>query len=494
MGITSFSEKILLNSTFLDLICPTNCEKKKVQQTGNSIFETLRYLPKAQFEQEVKPETSFRLITKPVKMVGRVTIIAIVTLTASPLGCLCYGALAAGHLIHYSVGKYIQGKTLQERKWELITQYASATRKDLTCLLTGLVAGTILAVGAFFFFLGSYVLIVVPLSAFKFVGAGGCLAFSALYFYWSGSFGGFDPSTHIARLVGDSDTKAALLLALEVRSKFGLVGEDAGLLNFSKADKMTAPYIKAQKSVDTLFELNEDADFDLIDLVKNTNKLLKQNSVPEIGFSYPFDANKIAIDLEKNIGKLPKQQFLEIIQDFKNMDCKIKSLKGLSDKCFLISSYGSLIYTLENLNMNHVKTYTPELNYKYRFYGFNNNNNYSIPNVFNLNNFYDSLEAIQSRQAKLSDVIPTGVKDAFSYRLSVNKWKSEKGLTPMETYELLGLKKNFSEDEMKKAFQIHQRALHPDKNKNSEDTTELFKYFGIIKEEVEKDLARRTKK
>lgn len=497
--VTSFSEKILLNKRFLDFVCPAIPDKKVIHQKGTSIFQTLEDLSdKAllktgstvpfEMNHDVKPVSRFSRITKPAREVGRVMIIAVVSLTASPLGVLCYGGLLAAHLINYSVGNFKSDSNLQAKKWAVIIQYSIATKKDLTCFLTGFVAAYVLVGGAAYIYLGANFLVVAPLSQAKFVLPALCVGISSALLYLSRCFGGFDPSTYIARLVGDSDTRIGLYNVLELRRKFGFVDQNGDLLKFSKTDDIPYSSFSTNKNMQNLFQLHLDAEIDLIYLVRNANSILKLNGLAEIKFQYPFNGNQIAEHLEKTVGTQHKQKFQKIIQDFKNMNYKIENSREMFYNTFLLSKSGSIFGIFEELYKEYPKSYIKSEEYKDYFSGVR------ISSSF-LTNFYNSLTEIEAKKPFDKEPVGLDTFKLFAYRLSAGKWKLLNGEIPMKAHELLGLKADFSEDEMKKAFRIMQLALHSDKNRGNEKQADiLFKAFGQIKAELEKDLKLRNEK
>lgn len=476
--VTSFSEKILLNKNFLDFICPTTPDKQIIHQTGTSIFRTLDNLTLKRFDHDVKPVNTFTRITNPVREVGRVMVIAVVSLTASPLGLLCYGSLAAGHLIHYSVGNFKKGSDLQAKKWAVIAQYTSATIKDLTCFVTGLVASSILGLGALYLYIGSAILVLAPASATKFAAIGICFGLSSAYGHFSRCFGGFDPSMHIARLIGNWHSEVGLYNVLELRRKFGFVDQDGELLKFSTDDHVSYPVSPNNKNFATLWDLNTETELDLIDLVKRTNKILKEHNIAEIQFKYAFNGNEIAEHLEKTISSQLKPKFQKIIQDFKIMDYRMQNLRELVQNTVIFSKNSTIFDLFNTDKLNNPKAYISYKEYKDYFSA-----------RLALEEFYKSLD-VEAKEPLEQE--PAGLFNTFLYRLSVSKWKVLNEETPMEKYELLGLNKDFSSNELTKAFKKIRNALHPDKNYgNEKQATMLFNLLDDIIIELENDLKQR---
>lgn len=494
--VIPFTEKVLLNSRFLDLICPIDCDKKRISQTGTSIFQTLKDLPKSQFRHDTSPVSRFSSITKPVRIVGRTMVVAIVTLTASPLGVLCYGGLAAAHLIRYSIGTD-QTYAAKQLKWNYVSQYATATKNDLICFLTGLVATAILFKG--------YVCLNAAMALYisgSLVGASFNTALAYLYYRAARCFGGEDPSFYIS-LLCDTNYKVGLYTALELRNKFGLLNQDGDLLKFSNADHH--PYTNVGLVV--LDHLNREAELKLIDLVKHTNIILKSNNKPEIRFKYPFSAKEILDHLEKNVHLKHKPEFVKILQNYRDMEYKINSFRELLKGINHITNNFRLHSIFASYKAWQPQAYTDFDSYYEYFYGkaspssggtsgkgSNNHTSGTKPNIspeavykaplFSKNKFYDSLDIeIPAVNAKE----PNDVFDAFSHRLGVEKrkLKQNKALRPL--HELFGLEK-FTKDKWKKESNKLRLALHPDKNiERSEKANILLQASNDIYDQIKKD-------
>jgi hypothetical protein len=94
--IGSLTGKFLLNRYVLDLICPSNCQKTKIAQTGNSVIHTFSECI-GQFSTAKMKTGYFHHITKPVEAVLRVSFVGITFLIVSPVGVLFNGTLMTGH-------------------------------------------------------------------------------------------------------------------------------------------------------------------------------------------------------------------------------------------------------------------------------------------------------------------------------------------------------------------------------------------------------------
>lgn len=525
-SVVAWTERALLNSTVLDWICPPNCEKNKINQVGNSAIEALQNSTKDLFSNRVK-EDMWHWGTKPIKAMARVAYTAIVSITVSPLGAVFNGVMTVGHLVHYSFKTYEESDPSQQEKWDKISQYFHAFVSDFSCFLVGGTA--IFAMAAFGTVLsmtGSAIL-----SGTAVVGLASTLAGKIMYFVFSGAIcagsahflGAYYPSYYLARLLGDSENRTGMYLALEMRNQFGLVDQDGNLLRFSAADKLEYETQRERSDETTynfegdvfenLIELVIEAELDLVNLIRQANQWLEENHHSTIPFAHPFDGVEIAKILQKILDEDSDQHHAfesslaaqseeeedsinvhELIANLKMMDHKVNVFREFLPSSQEMAMKGSLVSELlqalgqtTTVNIDRPAVYTSQEFYKECF---------ELPYVhatkdeqFNLNSVYEQCN-IEPSNAPIDDSISPAQK--FPHLLALGKWKLSVKEKPSSPYKLLGLKKNVSATQLKQTFRNFDFALHPDKNGSTEEANEIYKAYGRIKEHLRKEMTQES--
>lgn len=494
--IVSFTQKVLLHKTVLDFMCPPNCVKTQIKQIDDSIIETLKSTPKNIFAGKVNTST-IHWITKPLKAAVRASIIGSVVLTVSPVGTIYNAGMTVGHFLDYSFKKYVQGEALATYEWETIKSYAAASFADFSCLLSGSIIVIFTAVSW---------MITANMSLQLLETVDLISDFTVCFFsfgasaFGMGCLGAYYPSSYLARMLGNSDSRTGIYLALELRNQFGLVSDDGSLLKFCKQDEISYKiqtygnqryYTFDGEIIDVLQNLIYEAEIDVIELVKEANQWLKMNHLEEIPFAYPFNGDKVAKKLEVSIKEIHSKEskILKVVKDLKKMDHKIKAFHNFFYDAKWMPMAGSIQMEVfevfskrhKNINIKKVPAFVDEVTYQRYFemgYGpFNLNQK-----KFNPQHFYTALN-IKAQKPEQRE--PVDLYQKFLYRLKINKWKLDNTQDLMQPYEILGLNKNDSYLNTKKTMRNLQLALHPDKNRNRIDEANLlFQAFQTLKNEI----------
>lgn len=456
----------------------------KLNQFSHSVLEAVELgAVEANMSRGEIKKDSFHWITKPAKAILRVAVIGVVTLTVSPFGAVFNGVLAASHLFHYSVKKYMQGEALQSEKWDKITKYATASFTDFSCFSIGAaVTGVMIVIGYSISLTGTLKGTALKIANCTVVPAMGA---AALHF-----LGAYYPSEYLARLLGDSESKTAMYLSLEMRNQFGLVAENGGLLKFSNDDEIK--YTKLRNgnvnfhgnACKRLKNIIEDAEYDLLDLVKEVDSWMYDNELPPIEFQYPFNGLAVAKNLENALKgeKNPSQEILDVLDGLKAVDYDIKNLRDIYYNSLDIALKDSIGIEILSRNKKTIEikkevSFIDAEDYE-SVWDYCGSEDSDVSERPSLHQFYHQLK-VGSQEPQDSE--PADVYEKFLYRLAVSKWQVENGQAPMELHVLVGLSADFTEDEMNMAFRPFKFALHPDKNKHREtEAHQLYMAFGEI--------------
>lgn len=504
--ISSFSEIALLNNTVLDLLCPPECEKKKIKQ-HDSILETLIRSKENLFSNPSGNTLAHRSL-KPLRCVLRVFYTALVTATVSPLGVACRTVQTAAHLGKYSIARYKGDEAQKNIEWEKVKRYAWAAFTDLSvalCGATAIFAGA-MAVVSPLVALAPHVTVADSICFLVFGGLMGGISTHVL--------GGFYPTSILPQLIADNEERVGMYIALELRNKLGIVGEDGKLLKFSKADHLEWNRIRMKFEGDNINNLGllvMRAELELVDHVRAANQWLQKNNQPLIKFSYPFKGTDVADAIqkalkessvsaeqagknEKSVGKESDKKDAKaesIRQNLILMDRKISILKGIFETSRDLGANGSLGFQiLRALAKQPHKEFTfqplPETFILREYYS----DYFNAPFMFDPINVPEELASLYEKTPSLIPLDPdtpdleenASLYEVFKQRIRKEKWKFEnQEPTEIQLYELIGLKKDYNYDDCKKAINRHNLALHPDKNREKgEEANELFLVLNYI--------------
>jgi hypothetical protein len=294
---------------------------------------------------------------------------------------------------------------------------------------------------------------------------------------------GANSSKSIACMITPYYTKLqpGAFIALELRNKFGFVGEDGNLLRFSPEDSLKydanffGGYTFNCDAHTKLVTKEIESEVDLITFVVKWNVWLKSKNLSMIPVSYPLQVKQIIMHLEKSVFphcSFDKEYISKTLEKFKGLEYKIvvcrelwAASREISAWCFqprpatLIVNKAAYYKVFETINLELRDGKLSKLCSEYE----------------------DRLSKFVAPQPEHT------VFNNFHWELLNKNPKGE------EAHNYLNLPQNFSESEMKKMFYKYSRALHPDKNKeNQELATELFCAFGKIKEMIEDQLRAPT--
>ncbi len=531
--INFWTKRALLNNVALDFICPPNCEKNKIFQTGNSAIEALIKAKQNIYSNKII-NNFWHYSTKPIKAYTRMLYTILVTMTVSPLGACYHGTITIKKLVEYkwSNDTYLN----KEEKWKEVISYFKAFTSDFSCFFVGAVLGSFLA----FSFTGT----IACLNDLSAVFAGGngmtlieTISNLAIFLLLDGSpifmLETHAPSMGLARFLGTEESKTGMYLVLEMRNKLGLVDQNGHLLNFSARDRLE--YQTSQTFTGTNFrfsgnvinnlrKLTEAAEFDLIDLVKEASEWLTNHNEPAITYTYPLNGNAIAVTLENALHKKIRLQdnsektslnaigkysenfssTYKLIEDLKKLDYKINVFldfyKSVQELAMKPSIALELLYALAkkkiNISLEKEKScISPNIYFQYFNHSyfqsthFQNFNNTDFHSEFLRN--YENLGCINPNTPFTGN--PSDLSSIFLQRVQKINWHLKNTPnTPLNLEKVIDLAPEFSYQEMKTAFRKYSLALHPDKGsvlQNDENVSkELFKAFGMIKTEIENSL------
>lgn len=481
--ISSFSETVLLNKHFLNLICPSHCENSKIAQVGESIFDNLDNSETDIFANKWKGKFHYTAL----RALFQTAAIGLVNLTVSPLGSLYFGCISLKYYIDYKN----ETNTLEKNaKWKKTEHYANAFFTDFRCLFRGafFVGGTIITARSsvkIYRTLNSNLscqwgLLTLKTNSQKIIGLvmsilgmGICALMSPI----------LNPSNYLSHLLRKEKLKAPLFLALELRRKLGWVDEKGDVLKFSKAD-IAELKITSQQNAPARYEYNPAfesatqlvayAELALLDKVIEADEWLYEHQLSPLPFSHPFNGNVVADILRKALEEpravVTSNDQRMVIYEGPGIDVKqvINDLRGLQFK------------------VEALKTI-------YRFYLFFSTRTLPKLDSFIERDLYENIfldgfgeEEIEDYHTYFKNIPLTSLDPAtqalsgnetyyerFLYHVRINKWKVENGqdLTPFTEW-VPG--KN---DPLYKKYQL---ALHPDKHGNTQESEELFKIFVTI--------------
>jgi hypothetical protein len=513
--VNSLTERALLNSTVLDWINPSNCEKLRIQSVGDSALETLVESRRNPYTNELK-NNNWHWGTKPVKCVARVLYTALVTCTLAPLGTVGYGTITLVSLGQYRWAVYKGENGAAE--WEKTKQYAKAFFTDFTSTVLGAVCTGMLA--------GSFVYLLTPsMMASLFAESiangvcsvlGGAGMVAGVFYI----FGGFYHESAIPQFIAYEDERVGMYLALSLRNNLGLVNENGGLLKFSSKDKLEYTRIQAgynQTSYRFQGAVNEqlsllamNAEMELLDKVREANHYLTSNGKKGLAFAYPFKGDVVAAHLEKTFpeSKKPTEEsasaivafdrgiprFDRLIKELKTLEYKVKTLRvlhrsskqlTLEDSFWLSFVKGMARTSSPTITIPAMKSYISEVYYRQTF---------EEPiTVAATNEMGKALTGLSLPGIDEAQPLPQGATayEVFKHRVCISKGCVEDGQTAKPALWLLGLNDDCTFDEYKKAMRACNLAVHPDKNPLREaEAQKLFQFLAVVKEILDEEFRR----
>jgi hypothetical protein len=478
-GIISLTERALLNSTVLDFISPTNCEKLCIRNVRNSVLASLG---SAYDNLCTNPINKSRVHwgAKPLKAILRAAYVSLVTCFISPIGAIGFGALTVTFFTRYQILRLSQDSERATFEWKKTERYARAFFTDLYSTFYGAL------------FVGIEALVILSgLRAFRIVHLAGIANGALRVPLFLLPLGAYSYEEMVSKLLASRKERVGMRLALTLRNEFGLVDENGGLLKFSERDninyKMTDQ--KTCKFVgwadDRFVGLALQAEIELFNLVIEVDQYLAEQGKEPITYSYPFDAKIVAAHLSFQFSQpanSSSKQDLSQIEEFS------KKLAHLGHKVMCLRE---LHYTARKCVISFaekLKCYLSEDVYNKTFLessGFSYNSTVDCFSNRLKNLKLDAVEEIFPEVINKKDLYPR-----FKYFALNSKWFVEAGEEPYSYREILGLPEDCSKDDYKEAVRLHRLAIYPDKNPaRVEEATELAKLFDFIKTNLDKEFS-----
>lgn len=516
----SFSERVFLNNTFLNVFCPPNCEDNRITQVTNSIIVTLLYSPTDLFANAQKGYLHWT--TKPFRAAFRAAAIGLVTLTVSPLGSLYFGSLTLKNYWNYTKEKEFTYE--RNVKWVETERIGRAFLTDLICSTVGAVSfyvGRLLTLSIIDISKGLYFNTPVRMrNSILFSKLDKISTGALLVLFGAASIGGllgaYYPSYTLSRMLKQmyKDQETPLFLALEVRNQLGIVDQQSGLLKFSEADRLeygtdymhgvTTPSFRGP-AYRAQISLIVHAEMEMLDLAVAANALLKKRKLPPLKASYPFNGKTIAKTLQDAFKTKKQDQSIviydennsfastqKLIQDLKKLEFKINILKELFHSCLHLAVKEPLLLELvsvfggpsrREVDIPKLKCFLEKKSYLDYFrtaipMGADN------PEQNQSADIYKEIEPLapSAAQPNAEDLYQN-----FLYRLRVNKGNlnRQEDLTYSDK-GLLGLEEDCSFADKKITYRKYLMALHPDKNPNRfQQANALFGIFQSIQKRID---------
>ncbi len=465
VGVQSFTKMAVLNRWALDFFSPTSYDKVFLVSVNGSAYESFVNTTKDPFKNYKKPENPLYkgarlLLTTPI----RVAYLAMTVLYISPLGVVCNGVRATSFLGKYSFTKNNNDLTKA-------IPFAHACFHDFSCALIGGFAVLLAAFGAVKVFNST-------------IGYFDTLAMATIVVCGVAMLIFLQTPYGAANFLANEKERCGLYLSFTLRNELGIVGKDGGLLPFSINDRFAVCGSIPNENLRKIGEMTAVAEENLIQFVHEANAL-----GAEIDYVYPFDGETIANQLRYNdrsqsgdgitMGLSPKNPLKALEHKIRSMGHKIVILRNLYETLFDLSvNYSLPVVLLAELwqkrlpeyNIRIPNSFIPKELYQWLFRRVAGVAPPS-PGTFDLWTKI-TIESLNPNENACPD--SGSLFEKFKYDVQTNKWKSENGETPETISNLLGLRKDMPLLEIRKQKRKYRLALHPDKNKDSPDSTELF--------------------
>jgi hypothetical protein len=283
-SIRSFTEHALYNKYALNVLCPSNCEIKEIEQDGNSVLDAIDQARTDVFNNPLKTSLLHKY-TKPVRFVARIVYTLAITVLISPLGAAFNGTRSLYYLTKWTFCK--------AAGWEGAKLEAKAKTMEMSNYF-------FLDLGSFAYGLG--------ISAVFICFAKGCVGYPIIseVFSAAGIVGAathfteaYAPESFLPKFLTDDENRAGMYISLALRNRLGICGKGGSLLKFGIGDAIVKkPLTDYRHSFEgagltKLTRLAERAELQLLDHVREAKALLSIKNIP-LEFTYPFDGNAVA--------------------------------------------------------------------------------------------------------------------------------------------------------------------------------------------------------
>jgi hypothetical protein len=508
-SIRSFTEHALYNKYALNVLCPSNCEIKEIEQNGNSVLDAIDQARTDVFNNPLKTSLLHKC-TKPVRFVARMVYTMAVTVLISPLGAAFNGTRSLYYLTKWTFCK--------AAGWEGAKLEAKAKTME---------------VGKYFFLdLGSFVYGLV-VNAVLFYGAGACVGYpitskviSAALIVGTVTYltEAYAPDSFLPRFLTDDENRAGMYISLALRNRLGICGKGGSLLKFGMGDAIVKKYLGDERynfegaGLTKLINLVVQAEFKLLDDVREAKALLSIKNIP-LEFTYPFDGNAVAAKVSEAFKETiqPHQaassnamgsydsdsaKIKELIHRLKVQQVKVSLLSEIYHKALSICleespqlaaialMFGGRVPTYE---INQVKVFINQ-DYYVQWFDIPFTSEPASPGAsapqgncpFSRLNV--QLDGWDPSTTSKNDEENLYVR--FNRKVRENVWKLKNNQQTDSLFSLVDLTDEFSHAESKKAYREYALALHPDKVKTDE-SVELFKVLGAVKDAMDAELKSR---
>ncbi len=464
---STFSEKALLNKTTLNLFCPSNAEKKRVDKT----FLT-GILNDRLNEPLVLKKGIFRTITKPLRFAATISYVAVVIFALSPIAVIYDSTAFLYFLSIHSVKKIFKG---DNKSIDKAYKHAIRSLKQLQQIGKGtaffLVSSVFILNGGLYFSLALAAAKVSEMVFFAFVGT---ICVPGIFKLVSkNGFKISDSSSFISFFASNSFDKnrQKIDFGLDLRNHFGMVNEKGELLNYTSFEQL----VSLPKEI-------IDLEYKLILQVRNANTFLPLNQeVTHIVGKY-----FVASDVINRLKKFNKEGSQILIEDLKDTGYKLDKLYDIYRKIYILSNGNQKTYPRPGLSSSDYATFFVTGNKK-TYSKPSSNEPYTPPPTTYPRKFYAQI-SVEAKNISMPMTQVPNNKDAI-LRKSFNEYKQflqKAKFKLMKPHEIFGINYN-NKSELEKTLKFLRLVIHPDKNReNKEEADNVFKDYTMIKEELEK--------
>lgn len=481
--VQSFTEKALLNRWALDFFCPTTFQPIRLQSINNSVSDSFFQAKIDPFSSPEKQRGTFSTVRFGITTTLRVAYVGLTVLSISWLGAF-YNGLMTG----VSLGKYAFTTQNRDENFETFSKYGHAFLRDLFCAVIG---STFLLVtfGALLQTRESFSRSEkIQYSLFATIAATAEVAFLILLQTPYGA----------AQCLTRTEERCGMYLSFSLRNKLGIVGEDGGLLPFSKGDQFYKDTGKNYQSTDHfthLIEMIVLAEFKLVELVSKVNENV--SNAQKIPFSYPFNGAQIAKRIHEISSPSSSQNSLAVqspLPDFERqllaMGQKIDILFNLyvtvQDLSINYSWAGEFLRTLCQMSTKRIPIKKPSSLFKDADYGelFRVFSTSGVANDLSDQDYiYWGTGAIQGISSR-TKCPQNNTYLELKHNIGILKYLNPEKISYIEICNVLGINKDISWQVYKSLQRKYLLATHPDKHRGKEQEAEA--YFKVIKEAFDK--------